>query len=100
MYETTLGGTSCFADTVRNKQIINLIAQLSTLISHKALISHPINLSLPAQRACALHTVPNLQSPNAATTDNPIGNGFPDLIALGTELPASTKLASSANSTP
>ena len=56
--------------------------------------------SSPTHLACALQTVPNLYNPNAATTLNPIGNGFMVLIALGTLLPASTRLASSANSTP
>jgi len=52
------------------------------------------------QRACALHTVPNLYKPNAATALKPMGNGFAVLIALGILLPASTRLANSASSTP
>lgn len=54
-------------------------------------------------RRTAFHpnlSIPNLYSPYAATTLNPIGNGFWLRIARGTLLPASTRLASSAISTP
>ena len=70
-------------------------------------VSFPVTPDVPSQttymepqRACALQTVPNLYKPKAATRDRPIGNGFCVLIALGIELPASSILANTANSTP
>lgn len=67
------------------------------------MVSHTIHgiPPLPLHAKTRLfHNVPNRYSPNAATTLNPIGNGFIVLIALGTELPANITDASKAISTP
>jgi hypothetical protein len=48
----------------------------------------------------ATNALPYTNNPVAANTLNPIGNDFPDLIALGILLPARITLASSASSIP
>lgn len=63
--------------------------------SHPSLVFNTTQAAAPA-----LQIVPNLQSPNVANKLNPTGSGFPERIARGTLDPASTILASNANSTP
>jgi len=51
-------------------------------------------------RTRAFQAVPKVYKPYVANTLKPIGNGLPDLIALGMDEPARTMEARSASSTP
>lgn len=60
----------------------------------------PSFLSLSLQTCAPLHSIPNLYSPNAATTLSPMGSGFIVFSALGNDDPARSSEAASASSRP
>jgi hypothetical protein len=62
--------------------------------------SFPPLYSSSTQRTLLFQAIPKLYSPYAARIDNPIGTGFPDLIARGMLAPANITEAKRPISTP
>lgn len=57
-------------------------------------------LTFPDQARLLIKAFPKVQRPKVARILNPMGSGFPDLIARGIELPAKMMEARRASSTP
>ena len=96
-----LSGTYCLAFFVDiESQRFPIAMQLELPLVFHGFGTFGTPFPSPSSHTWALHIVPNLYKPKAATTLNPIGRGFCVLIALGTLLAANTRLANKAISKP